>query len=167
MVPPEEILLRGQALAAGQAAEAWKSAHVEAEKLAHLEGMLALLTPYAAPMEEELARYGERLFSGQIPDVERTGEALRDLLGHMVAAFELFADSVKAFEAAGYAVTGSVAFRGALATLRRLANDVKLNWPHFDDATMDRAIEQGNRGEFADLTDIYNEFPELQKPSEP
>jgi hypothetical protein len=136
----------------------------EPSSLARLEKILRGLTPIAATIRSLVATFWDYLYSGSMPHVERTGEVLRELSCNIAGAFGHFAAEAERFQAAGYTVTGAEEFREATALLDRVAADLEERWPHFDYAAIDEAIARANRGEFADLSDIYDEFPELQKP---
>jgi len=163
----DEALLRGQARAVEEAAEAWNEMEVALEALAHIERILGILTALGPSSAQMLDAFWDALFSGTLQEVLKVGALLRSLTDRTAQALARFLPIVARFEAAGYKVEGAEAFRETVAEMRRQADDVKQRWPRFDDAEIDRALEQSARGEFADLSDIYHEFPELQKPTDP
>lgn len=165
MVRVEETLLHGQALAVERSAEAWNGVQVELDTLSHLETTLRMLTPMIRCLLGVFSDFWERLFAGQLRDVHVTGTMLREAADIFVKALEQHEATVKKFEEAGHKVAGAGAFWEATEAMKSVAADLGKSWPRFEDADIDAALERTAQGEFADLSDVYHEFPELQKPA--
>ena len=165
LLKADEAFFRGQARAAEEAAEAWNDVEVVLEALAHLEGILGVLAALVPSSAKMLADFWNSLFSGKIKNGLQVGDLLTSLTDRTAQSLARFLPIVGRFEAAGYTVGGAEAFRQAAAEMQRQADDLKKRWPRFDDAEIDEGLERSARGEFADLSDVYHEFPELQKPA--
>lgn len=162
----EEVLLRGQARAVEEAAEAWDKVQVALDTLGQLEDVLPMLTSMTTFYRGMLDGLWERLFAGQLRYVHETGAMLCEATWSFVKALEAHEAAIKLFEGADYEVAGAQEFREALASMKSVAIDFEARWPRFDDADLAEGLSQAERGEFADLSDVYHEFPELQKPAD-
>src|SRR5262249_33894439 len=153
--------------ALNEAVDAWKRENEAAARAQGPEALVrtALLTVSFA--EGVVADLWEALFSNKVRDVRAAGEQLASLIERTIGITNGTRDLALSALAEGYTTAGLVELSEGLKRLERARDDVARRWPRLDPAKMNQATARMERGEFADLSDVYREFPELQKPARP
>lgn len=162
-----ETLLEGTARALDEAADAWKHENETSARAQGAEALVrtALLTVSFA--EAVVAGVWEALFSDKLRDVRAAGEHLASLIERASAVTNVTRALALSLQEEGYTIAGLAELSEGIKRLERARDDVARRWPRLDPEKMDRATARMEGGEFADLSDVYHEFPELQNPARP
>ena len=157
-----EALWKGTVRAVEDAEDAWKR---EEERAARAQGAEDILRGTLAMVHfarREIAFQWEAIFSGRVRDVRDTGERLERMASRTLSLAEDARKLISTGEADGSSFAQLPELTAALDELARLRDDLARRWPRFDPAALERGLAQAARGEFADLAEVYHEFPELQ-----
>ena len=157
-----ETLWEGTVRAVGEAADAWKREEESAARAQGVEDLLRGTLAMVHLAQRVIALQWDALFSGRIRAVRETGERLDRIATRTISLAGDARALVGISEAEGYSFDQLPDLAAALGELARRNDDRARRWPHFDPDALDRGLAQAARGEFADLAEVYREFPELQ-----
>src|SRR4051794_39671175 len=93
------VICRGHARTLEDAAVAWKADHEDAGRVAIAEHLTAACLLFRDLMKGWQKDAWRRLFAGQLHDVQRVGELLREAYGKILARFDAIAPDVDGWEA--------------------------------------------------------------------
>ena len=157
-----EILWEGTARAVDEATDAWKREEESAARAQGVEDILrgALGMVYFA--QRLICFQWDALFSERIRDVRDEGERLKRMAARSLHLANNASALAGLSEAEGYTFGQLPELVEAVDRLKRLEDDLARRWPRLDPEALEKGLAQAARGEFADLTDVYHEFPELQ-----
>jgi hypothetical protein len=166
----KEIILRGNIRTMGEAVEAWKQAHDEAERVRQIEDIIPALNQMCAILREWRKDFWDSLFAGEFcsSDIDQCGgllgwayTATLDLLGQV-------GGSVRWATERGYTVDNAGILTQLQAEVERWISDHKRRCPFTNTPEMHRAVEQGRaqvaRGEYVTPEDMRRELLGQDRP---
>ncbi|SRR6266542_2342308 len=162
-----ETLWAGTARTLDEASDALKREEEAAVRASAAEALVRTALLLVSITEGIVANIWDALFSEKVCDVRAEGERLGLMTERAIAVTSGTRDLALTSQEQGYTITGLTELSEGIKRLERAREDLARRWPRLDPEKMDQAAARMARGEFADLSDVYHEFPELQNPARP